>query len=108
MIRGKKKKQNRVGWWCIERVSRRLRVGNNAQSRAGAFVTAKLTKEIEEGENKMSEAARSVPAKEVSPSKPGTFTAKAYAAPSPTGRMEPFTVARRSPRPQDVQIEILF
>jgi uncharacterized zinc-type alcohol dehydrogenase-like protein len=41
-------------------------------------------------------------------SRPQTFTAKAYAGPSPTGAMAPFTVPRRSPRPQDVQIEVLF
>ncbi len=55
----------------------------------------------------MSEAARQVPAKEI-PSKPQTFTAKAFAANSATSPLAPFTLARRSPRPQDVQIEILF
>jgi alcohol dehydrogenase (NADP+) len=41
-------------------------------------------------------------------SKPQTFTAKAYAAQSSTAKLSPFTLRRRSPRPQDVQIEILF
>ena len=56
----------------------------------------------------MSEAARQIPEKDNSSSKPQTFTAKAYAAHSATSPLAPFTVARRSPRPQDVQIEILY
>jgi len=56
----------------------------------------------------MSEAARQIPEKEDSSSKQQTFTAKAYAAHSATSPLAPFTVARRSPRPQDVQIEILY
>src|ERR1700682_554612 len=56
----------------------------------------------------MSEAARQMPAKEDSSSKPQTFTAKAYAAGSATSSLAPFTLPRRSPRPQDVQIEILY
>src|ERR1700756_5736765 len=40
--------------------------------------------------------------------KPQTYTAKAFAAQSPTSGMAPFTLQRREPRPQDVQIEILF
>ena len=47
----------------------------------------------------MSEAARPSPA---------TFPAKAFAAHSPTSPLSGHTIARRSPRPQDVQIEILF
>src|SRR4029077_1625388 len=39
---------------------------------------------------------------------PTTFPAKAFAAPSPTGALAPHTIARRAPRPQDVQLEILF
>ncbi|HKV82088.1 MAG TPA: NAD(P)-dependent alcohol dehydrogenase [Candidatus Sulfotelmatobacter sp.] len=38
----------------------------------------------------------------------GTFAARAYAAKSVTSGMAPFTVKRRAPRPQDVQIEILY
>ncbi len=55
----------------------------------------------------MSEAARQIPAVEI-PSKPQTFTAKAFAARSATNPLAPFTLPRRSPRPQDVQIEILY
>jgi len=40
--------------------------------------------------------------------KPQTFTAKAFAAQSSTSGMAPFTLQRREPRPQDVQIEILY
>ena len=47
----------------------------------------------------MSEAARTSPT---------TFPAKAFAAPSPTGDLAPHTIVRRAPRPQDVQLEILF
>ena len=47
----------------------------------------------------MSEAAR--------PS-PTTFPAKAFAAHDPKAPLSGHTIARRSPRPQDVQIEILF
>lgn len=55
----------------------------------------------------MSEAARQVPTKDSS-SKPQTFPAKAFATHSPTTALAPFTVPRRSPRPQDVQIQILY
>jgi len=47
----------------------------------------------------MSEAARTSPT---------TFPARAFAAPSPSGALAPHTVQRRAPRPQDVQLEILF
>src|ERR1700730_11119662 len=56
----------------------------------------------------MSEAARQISEKEGSSSKPQTFTAKAYAAQTASSVLAPFTLARRSPRPQDVQIEILY
>jgi uncharacterized zinc-type alcohol dehydrogenase-like protein len=56
----------------------------------------------------MSNAALQTPAVQDISSKPQTFTAKAYAAHSPTGSFAPFTLPRRSPRPQDVQIEILY
>jgi uncharacterized zinc-type alcohol dehydrogenase-like protein len=49
----------------------------------------------------MSEAARQVPAAQ-------TFPAKGFAARSATAPLGPFTFARRAPRPQDVQIEILY
>src|SRR5215470_13496777 len=40
--------------------------------------------------------------------KPQTFTAKAFAAQNASSGLAPFTVPRRSPRAQDVQIEILY
>ena len=40
--------------------------------------------------------------------KPHSLAAKAYAAPGPTGELGPITIRRRAPRPQDVQIEILY
>jgi alcohol dehydrogenase (NADP+) len=55
----------------------------------------------------MSEAAPSTLATDSS-SRPQTFTARAYAAASATAALAPSTVPRRSPRPQDVQIQILF
>src|SRR5215469_6285006 len=58
----------------------------------------------------MSEAARQVPVVPVTGShaKLKTYAAKAFAAPSAAGALGALTVARRDPRPQDVQIEILF
>jgi uncharacterized zinc-type alcohol dehydrogenase-like protein len=53
----------------------------------------------------MTEAAQQT-AKEAQ--KPQTFTAKAFTAQSAASGMGPFTLRRRSPRPQDVQIEILY
>jgi alcohol dehydrogenase (NADP+) len=40
--------------------------------------------------------------------KPKTFPAKAFAAQSPTSGLAPFSLQRRQPREQDVQIEILY
>jgi len=40
--------------------------------------------------------------------KPQTFAAKAFAAQNTSGSMAPYTLQRREPRPQDVQIEILY
>jgi uncharacterized zinc-type alcohol dehydrogenase-like protein len=37
-----------------------------------------------------------------------TFSSKAFAAPSATAGLGPFTLQRRNPRPEDVQIEILY
>src|SRR3984885_8588695 len=56
----------------------------------------------------MSNAALQTPASQDISSKPQTFTAKAYAAHSRTGSLAPFTLPRPSPRPHDVQIEILY
>ena len=39
---------------------------------------------------------------------PGTYTAKAYAAQSPTANMAAINIRRRTPKPKDVQIEILY
>lgn len=52
----------------------------------------------------MSEATGQVPAKATAQ----TFTAKSYAAQSASSGLAPFTIRRREPRPQDVQIEILY
>src|SRR6266851_311007 len=49
-----------------------------------------------------------MPEKEMNSSKPQTFTAKAYAAHSASSGLASHTIQRRSPRPQDVQIEILY
>jgi uncharacterized zinc-type alcohol dehydrogenase-like protein len=54
----------------------------------------------------VSEAARQIPA--TGHPRPQTFTAKAFAAHDAIPTIGPFLVARRSPGPQDVQIEILF
>jgi alcohol dehydrogenase (NADP+) len=40
--------------------------------------------------------------------KPQTFPAKAFAAQSPSSALAPHALQRRSPRPQDVQLQILF
>jgi alcohol dehydrogenase (NADP+) len=40
--------------------------------------------------------------------KPQTLPAKAFAAQSATSRLAPLNIKRRSPRPQDVQLEILY
>jgi uncharacterized zinc-type alcohol dehydrogenase-like protein len=42
------------------------------------------------------------------PSRPSTFTARAYAAASATSKLAPLTVPRREPGARDVQLEILF
>ena len=55
----------------------------------------------------MSEAARPAPEKD-GEANVNTFPAKAHAAFSEKEPLGPFTVPRRSPRPQDVQIEILY
>lgn len=52
----------------------------------------------------MSEATGQVPAKAATE----TFAAKSYAARSATSGLAPLTIRRREPRPQDVQIEILY
>jgi alcohol dehydrogenase (NADP+) len=54
----------------------------------------------------MSEAARTVPAHDSK--KPKTFTAKAFAAASAKSPLAAHSIQRHDPRPQDIQIEILF
>jgi len=56
----------------------------------------------------MSEAVLQTAATANISSKPQTFSAKAYAARGATTPLTPFTLQRRSPRAQDVQIEILY
>ena len=55
----------------------------------------------------MIEATR-LSTKEAHSAKPETFSARAFAARSAGSGMAPFSIPRRSPGPQDVQIEILF
>jgi uncharacterized zinc-type alcohol dehydrogenase-like protein len=52
-------------------------------------------------------ALRAIPLPDETPTTQ-TFTAKAYAASSPTSGVAAFTIPRRTPQPQDVQIEILY
>ena len=56
----------------------------------------------------MTEAAQQAAEKKESPSKVQTYTAKAYSAQSSSSGLAAFTLQRRSPRPQDVEIEILY
>lgn len=56
----------------------------------------------------MSETSGAVRQAEVPSALPSTYTAKAYAAKSPTSGLAGSSVQRRNPRPQDVQIEILY
>jgi alcohol dehydrogenase (NADP+) len=56
----------------------------------------------------MTDSATQTTPSEQGSSKPQTFAAKAYAARSATTPLTPFTFERRSPRAQDVQIEILY
>lgn len=57
----------------------------------------------------MSQATRQVVKEKEQPSKtPQSHPAKAYAAFSATSAMAPFTIHRRAPRPQDVELEILY
>jgi len=55
----------------------------------------------------MTATTSTLPTKEES-SSTRTFSAKAYAAPSATSGLSPASIRRRAPRPQDVQIEILY
>jgi uncharacterized zinc-type alcohol dehydrogenase-like protein len=52
-------------------------------------------------------ALRAIPTPDEPPS-PHTYTAKAYAAQSPTTGLAAISIPRRTPQPKDVQIEILY
>src|SRR3954447_25983686 len=52
-------------------------------------------------------ALRAVPIPEEAP-KPETYTAKAFAAQSPTSGVAAITIPRRTPQAKDVQIEIVY
>ena len=52
-------------------------------------------------------ALRAIPIPDEPPS-PHSYTAKAYAAQSPTSGIAAITIPRRTPQPKDVQIEILY
>jgi alcohol dehydrogenase (NADP+) len=56
----------------------------------------------------MTEAGQQTAAQKETPSKVQTYPAKAYAAQSASSGLAPFTLQRRSPRAQDVEIEILY
>jgi uncharacterized zinc-type alcohol dehydrogenase-like protein len=56
----------------------------------------------------MTEAGQQTAAQKETPSKVQTYTAKAYAAQSASSGLASFTLQRRSPRAQDVEIEILY
>jgi alcohol dehydrogenase (NADP+) len=56
----------------------------------------------------MSDAAQPAAAPKDNPSQTQTFTARAYSAQSATSGLAPFTIRRRAPGAQDVQIEILY
>jgi uncharacterized zinc-type alcohol dehydrogenase-like protein len=56
----------------------------------------------------MNQATQSVSVTSDNSLKPQTISAKAYAATSATSPLGPFSFARRAPRPQDVQLEILY
>src|SRR5713226_2954804 len=55
----------------------------------------------------MSEAAQQT-AKQVDSPKPQTFPARPFAAQGPATGLAAHSIARRAPRPQDIQIEILY
>jgi len=55
----------------------------------------------------MSEST-TTPTLETQPATHNTYTARAYAAQSPTSAIAASNIPRRNPRPQDIQIEILF
>lgn len=57
----------------------------------------------------MSETTATIASPEKSEAKtPKTYSTKAYSAKSPTSPLAPDRIQRRAPRPQDIQIEILY
>jgi alcohol dehydrogenase (NADP+) len=69
-----------------------------------ASVTLKLGKEI----CAMRETVTTLTPEEPATETGKTYTAKAYAAQSPSAGVAPFSIQRRVPRPQDVEIKILY
>lgn len=55
----------------------------------------------------MNEASSTAPAKDDA-AEVTTYTAKSYGAQSPDSELAPLSIKRRAPRPQDVQLKILF
>jgi uncharacterized zinc-type alcohol dehydrogenase-like protein len=73
-----------------------------------ASVEFKLDSESAGGKP-MNDLAQEIVSREKSRPQAGTtYLAKAYAAQSPTSSMAPFTIRRRIPQPQDVEIDILY
>jgi uncharacterized zinc-type alcohol dehydrogenase-like protein len=60
------------------------------------------------GNTDMNESTQPIALQEKGEPQTKIYTAKAYAAQSSTSRMAPFTIRRRLPRSQDVQIDILY
>jgi uncharacterized zinc-type alcohol dehydrogenase-like protein len=56
----------------------------------------------------MSQTTQPEPGRSERSATPGTLPARAYAAQDAAGRLQPLGIARRAPRAQDVQIEILY
>jgi uncharacterized zinc-type alcohol dehydrogenase-like protein len=56
----------------------------------------------------MNEKSSSALLDEVQSSSPKTYPAKAYSAQNQTARLAPGSIQRRDPRPQDIQIDILY
>jgi uncharacterized zinc-type alcohol dehydrogenase-like protein len=63
--------------------------------------------EVQKGEV-MHETTPVLTSPESSTSAENTFTAKAYAAASPASGLAPASIPRRHPRPQDIQIQVLY
>ena len=66
------------------------------------------SKSILKGNIDMNEGTQQIAQKKGVPQTEKTYVAKAYAAQGSTSKMAPLTIRRRAPRPQDVQIDILY